>query len=310
MKSLLNSVTTINHKYPNIFLQAMNKIHTTHFNLEHTIESGQVFRFEKTGNTYALAVQDKLLLLRQEGSTLHYDGANKKFVTNLLALDEDYEAILASIDRDHHINAAFMECLGMRIMRQDPWECLVSFVCSSNSNIPRIRQNLHTIAREFGKPMKLGGHSSHTFPLPHQINDLKKLKLAKLGYREKFVHSLAKKVKLNQLNSLSKLPYEKAKEKLTALPGVGPKVADCVLLFSLGHTNAFPVDVWIDRAMKQIYSLDQKLPPHHIQTIGSSYFGTHAGYAQQFIYHWSRTNKHLFTEKIPKSHERNHKRKA
>ncbi len=288
----------------------MNRRFVENFSLGHTLESGQHFRYERVGDWYYVVTRNTIIKIRQEGDLLFFDGASDKLVADFFALDEPYEKILASINRDEVISGAIMECLGMRIMRQDPWECAVSFVLSSNSNIPRIKKNINDICRVHGEPIEFDGHHTYSFPAPQALAKSKKLGKLALGYREPYVRELAKRIAAQPLTHLKKMPFEQALDEIIKLPGVGDKVGQCVLLFSLGHGKAFPVDVWIEKAMKTLYNLDESLSGKHIQALGRTYFGAHAGYAQQFIYHYARSNKHLFTERKSTTHERDNRRKA
>ncbi|MEK6967349.1 MAG: DNA glycosylase [Nanoarchaeota archaeon] len=274
----------------------MQKLTVKNFDLAQTLESGQIFLYTKINGWYLITAKNKLFKIRQNGNKMEFDGADKKFITNFFALDEPYEKILSAIDKDEIISAAIENHYGLRIMRQDPWECAVSFVLSQNSNIPRITKNISSLCNEHGKELRLGNQTAYAIPLPKEIANSRKLSSMSLGYRESYLRELAKKTNTEKLRKLEKLSFEQALEKITELPGIGDKVGQCILLFSLGQHSAFPVDVWIERAMKQFYNLDSGLTSKHIQTLGRTYYGKYAGYAQQFIYHYSRNNKHLFSE--------------
>ncbi|TAL54316.1 MAG: hypothetical protein EPN86_03945 [Nanoarchaeota archaeon] len=288
----------------------MPKLLAKNFNLSSTLESGQLFLYQKIGEWYYVTAKDNLFKARQEGDYIFFEGADKKFMTDFFSLDERYNKILVSINRDDIIDSAIKENFGMRIIRQDPWECAVSFIISQNSNIPRITKNIKSICEEFGKELNMDDFTSYSFPKNIDIANSKKLHIHRLGYRENFLREFSRKTSADELRRLRDLPFEKALETITELPGIGDKVGQCVMLFSLGHRSAFPVDVWIEKAMKQLYNLDPKLSAKHIQALGRAYFGEHAGYAQQFLYHYSRNNKHLFTAQKTTADERNNRAKA
>ncbi|HLD18857.1 MAG TPA: DNA glycosylase [Candidatus Nanoarchaeia archaeon] len=285
----------------------MEKMFARNFSLEPTLESGQIFRFKKINDWYFITAKNRLFKIRQNGIKIEFDGADKKFITHFFALDEKYDKIISAINKDEIINAAIEDNYGLRIMRQDPWECAVSFLISQNSNIPRITKNIHSLCEGHGKELRLDDQSSCTFPSPKDIADSKKLSKFGLGYRQAYLKELATKTNRESLRKLENLPFEEALERITELPGIGDKVGQCVLLFSLNHYTAFPVDVWIEKAMKQLYNLDKSLSSKHIQSLGRTYFGKYAGYAQQFIYHYSRNNRYLFEEV---ENEANNRRKA
>ncbi|MBI2142848.1 DNA repair protein [Candidatus Woesearchaeota archaeon] len=220
-------------------------------------------------------------------------------------MNHSYSKIIKSISRDEKIAAAIRNHYGLRILEQGIWECTASFIISAFSNIPRIRQCIESIAAAFGNCIEFDGFKTFSFPQPQQISDLSKLKKCGLGYRAKYLFETAKIFSGSgdeySLRRLRRLGYEKAKEKLLELPGVGSKVADCILLFSCGFYGAFPVDVWVKRAMIGNYSDElskfaaarkpKKVTEKVIAEFARSYFGGYAGYAQQFLYHHARTQK-------------------
>lgn len=275
------------------------------FNLKATLESGQVFRYHYSNGFYYVVVGDSIVKLQQKESDLFYGCSRKNFgVEKFLGLNHSYDEIIASISKDEKIAAAVRHHYGLRIIEQDVWECTASFICSAFSNIPRIRQCIEKVAAEFGDRMEFDGFETFSFPQPQQINDFSKLKKCGLGYRAKYLFETAKIFSNNgeyySLQQLQKLNYEKAKERLLELPGVGSKVADCILLFSCGFYVAFPVDVWIQRAMVGSYGRElnklaaarkKKVSESVVADFARLYFGEYAGYAQQFLYHDARTQK-------------------
>ncbi len=272
-----------------------------------TLCCGQVFRWDKLGGWWYGVARDKVFKIRQVKDKIEYANIDQRFVEHYFALDEDLERILDSINKDPHINKAIEQYWGLRIIRQDPWECLISYICATYKSIPAIRHMLNNMARKFGEKVNYDGREFYTFPEPERLCDASEIDLAScgLGYRAKYVLATTKRVCQEgfDLETLKKLPYLEAKKQLMEFPGVGAKVADCVSLFALGKTEAFPVDVWVKRVILNRYSeklpakLYQKLSSHdslsssdyeQLNTFGRSYFGKYAGYAQEYLYHWER----------------------
>ncbi|HJS82678.1 MAG TPA: hypothetical protein VJ742_07555, partial [Nitrososphaera sp.] len=187
---------------------------------------------------------------------------------------------------------------GLRLLRQNPEQCLFSFVCASNTNIPMIRRMLSNMCRKFGKKLAFDGQEFFTFPQASAINraSTSELRACGLGYRTKAIKAAAQKITSSSLDlaQLSLANYEEAKEQLLQVYGIGNKIADCILLFSLEKLGAFPIDVWIARALAKHYpslnecEIGEKLTPHQYEVVSEKmrrYFGKHAGYAQQYLFY-------------------------
>jgi len=269
----------------------MSSIATRNFSLKHTLECGQLFRYEKKDGFYYLIARNRIIKLKQKKNRLYFEGASKKFIAYYFALDENYEKIIRSLKKDKFVADIIKKYPGLRICRQDAWECLVSFVCSSASNIPKIRKNLENLAKSFGRKIELGEYHSFSFPEKNEIRELCTIKSCGCGFRSKYIFETAKKADEKWLRKLKKLSYENAKKELMLLPGVGEKIADCVLLFSLGFGEAFPVDVWIKRVMEELYFKGKKTSEKKIREFAMKKFGKNAGYAQEFLYHYRRNKK-------------------
>jgi len=213
-----------------------------------------------------------------------------------LRLGDDLDTIYRSVNRDDRIGEAVARYRGLRLLRQDPWECLVAFICSANSNIPRISGNVEDMARHFGGPIECGGDVRHAFPGPEELADAGETRLRELGlgFHAKYVAAVADIVSNGDVDlfALREASYEDALCTLTQLPGVGDKVANCVLLFSLDKLEAFPVDVWIHRALEEWYPVhktrDKKASRIDMRLWAQDYFGTYAGYANQYLFHRRR----------------------
>jgi len=266
----------------------MPKIFVKDFNLEYTLLCGQMFRLSKAGDWFYVAVRDHIFRVCQSSEYLEFQGVDKKFLAHYFALDEPYPAILKQIENDPHIRKAIKKYYGMRIVRQDPWECLISFLCSSAANIPKIKLNLEMLSKSFGKRVELNGFEWYSFPNPGELNHYEKIVQAKTGFRAKYLKAANDLVTEAFLASLKKLPYLEAKKALKQIPGVGDKIADCILLFSLGFTEAFPIDTWIKKILQKLYFKNQIVSNRELQDFGPKYFGRYAGYAQQFLYMLAR----------------------
>jgi len=280
------------------------------FDLGFTLCCGQTFRWDKLGEWWYGVAQEHVLKIHQTGNLLEFENINEKFVRNYFGLDDDLLKIFAQISKDTHIMQAIEAFEGLRILRQDPWECLISYICATYKNIQAIKQMLSGLSKRFGDKICFDGYDFYTFPKPQRLAKATAEELAKcgLGYRARYVSETAKMVYGNnfKLESLRKLSYEKAREELLNFSGVGLKVADCVLLFSLGKLDAFPVDVWIKRVILKYYgnyfpnefitkiSGKKSLtnPEYEkVNSFGRRYFGKYAGYAQEYLYHYERTKR-------------------
>ena len=269
-----------------------------------TLESGQTFRWrredpdgESTGQPwYQGVIFDNIVRMRRapEGVefTSHPDdeSALEPLVRSYLRLDDDLDAVYGAIDKDDRMGRSIGSYHGMRLARQDPWECLVSFICSSTSNIPRISGNVEDMATNYGRRLTLGRIDRGAFPGPEPLASAgeEALRRLGLGFRAKYVAAVAETAAAGGLDlfALREAPYEEGLEVLTGLPGVGDKVANCVLLFSLDKLEAFPVDVWIHRALQDWYlDPDSKLNRIEMRRWAQHHFGPYSGYANQYLFH-------------------------
>ncbi len=254
------------------------------FSLQHTLDSGQFFRYQKIGDWYHCQERDALFKIRQSANVLEFDGTNKQHVKKLFGLNQDYDKIIKELSKDKTLLPAIKKYRGLRVMERDPWETLVSFQCSIFSNIKKIKLNMNCLAKEFGTKKK----EQYTFPAPGKLNDLQKIKKCATGFRAKYIFAANSLVDDAFFAKLKEKNYQDAKNALMEMPGVGEKVADCICLFSLGKTEAFPVDVWIERVMTKTYFNGKKTKTKDIRKFADERWGKLAGYAQQFLYHWGR----------------------
>ena len=269
--------------------------HNQQFSLDQTLGCGQVFRWDRTDDGWWYGViGERVIRIRQVGTRLTFKGAPASFITHYFSLDVDLLPILTSIDRDSFIHTAISQCTGLRLIRQPKWECLVSYICSTNSNIPTIRRRIASIAQQFGKAIEFEGNTYYAFPEPSSISCREHiLPDCRLGYRTPYVLDTACKITdVNQWeDTISALPFEDARRELMKLKGVGPKAADCILLFAFQKYEAFPVDVWIRRIMQENYlktlSTTSALTGWEYDTIrrfAKKHFGEYCGYAQEYLY--------------------------
>ncbi len=287
---------------------------TVPFSLEHTLDCGQLFRWQKLGDWWYGVVADRVVKIKQSGERLIFqvfpEPPNQGFVENYLRLDDDLPSILSQISKDEHMRKAINLFCGLRLIRQEPWECLISYICATYKSIPAIKKMVNSISMQFGEKLTLDGYDFYTFPKPSTLAQAcpKEMRSCGLGFRAERALETAKQVDSGEfsLESLRSMDYGAAKREILGLPGVGPKVADCVLLFSLEKLEAFPIDVWMKRAATNLYAshFDQSfikrvaskgsLTPKEYETIGSfgrEYFGRYAGYAQEYLFHFLRTQQ-------------------
>lgn len=262
------------------------------FNLEQTFECGQCFRWSKTDySTYSGVAFGKALTISQNDTTVTLQGCNKNDFENVwysyFDLDTDYDEIKDSLASLHPVlKEAQQYAPGIRILNQEPWEALCSFIISQNNNIPRIKGIIDRLCRQYGEPID---DNLYAFPTAEKLSRCTADDLAPLrsGFRAKYIVDAAAKTATNEINlhEIKKMPVEQARKELMKIKGVGPKVADCTMLYGMGKKECFPMDVWMKRAMDVLFP---NLTPED--------FGTNAGIAQQYIFHYSRMNPQLFEQ--------------
>ena len=214
-------------------------------------------------------------------------------VSRYLALDVTLSQILATFPNDPPLSQAAKDHHGLRVIRQEPWECLASFIASSSKQIVQIRQIVAELSRRFGEPIN---DTHHTFPTVSAVARATHQQLwdCKLGFRAKNLLAAARLINGGKLDlaALPSLEYERALEELVKLPGVGEKIANCTLLFACGFNHAFPIDVWIERALRRIYFNGKKrVTARELRDFTRTHFGPYAGWAQQYLFFNERTQK-------------------
>jgi N-glycosylase/DNA lyase len=285
------------------------------FDLEKTLNSGQVFHWEKYGKGFVGAIGDDAVYLEQQGGLLNawaqvakLDGLKpssfrsardrksstmKRMIARYFALDHPLGEICASFPRDMVMDEARSFCRGLRIIRQPKWECLATFICSSMKQVAHIRQISRALRRRYGKARKISDLTLHTFPTARRLAETSEtdLRACALGYRAKNLLTTARLVASGQANleGWAALPDEELRARLCELPGVGAKVANCVLLFAYERLGAFPIDVWIERVLREKYFARKRKPTaRRLREFAQDYFGEHGGYAQQYLFHHAR----------------------
>jgi N-glycosylase/DNA lyase len=276
------------------------------FDLAMTLDSGQVFHWDYIGKGFLGTIGDRAVYVEQRGNVLRAKVASASSrsisdkgedahatIPHYFALDHPLAEICASFPDDPAMNAARLFCRGLRIIRQPKWECLATFICSSMKQVAHIRQISLALRRRFGDRRKVGDRMVYTFPPAQRIasateNDLRE---CALGYRAKNLLATARLVSSGEcgLESWSALSDPDLRAKLCSLPGVGAKIANCVMLFAYERLRAFPIDVWIERVLKQQYfPLKKRVTEPRLREFSETYFGEHGGYAQQYLFHHAR----------------------
>ena len=269
-------------------------------NLDDTINSGQVFLWEKFDSKW-YGVNGKKMLILEDKLDI-----NCKDIRNFFRFDDDFQKIKKQISKDKIVKGAIRNFPGMRILRQDPFQCYISFIVSSNSNIPNIQTRLQKICQKFGEKKIIHGKKIFLFPKPEKLANASITNIAKcgLGYRSKYVKeaSIAVDKGIIDFPSIKKLNYQDARDVLCQVFGIGKKVADCILLFSLDKLEAVPLDRWVLRILQKYYSKEFQITTKSItdKTYDElhdrivEHFGKYAGYAQQFLF---KNEREIFEKK-------------
>ena len=275
------------------------------FNLSVSLESGQSHRWIKEDEWYSSIIGNTYIKIRQDlDGSIHFisnikdEAFNIELLNRYFRIDDNISNIYREISDDERVSQMVSLYPGLRLLRLDPWECLIAFICSANSNLSRIHQVMENMANHFGEPIRLANTVRNSFPRPQQLVEAGEIGLRRLGlgFRAPYVDQATRRVLEGTLDLelLIKLPYEEAKASLMECKGIGPKIADCVLVFSLEKLEAFPIDVWVRRALGEWYFPNQKIPPDKDLLVWAhGYFGPYAGYAQQYLFHGRRSEKKL-----------------
>ncbi|MBQ2389921.1 MAG: DNA-3-methyladenine glycosylase 2 family protein [Clostridia bacterium] len=257
---------------------------TSDIDIAKTLDCGQAFRFSESDGVWRGVAMGRALSLTQEGNKITlFDVKEEEFNSlwrGYFDLDRDYEMIKSSVSSNEILKKATDFSDGIHILRQEPWEAVCSFIISANNNIPRIKGIISRLCENFGFKIADG---LFTFPSAERIAalTLDDLAVIKSGFRAKYILDAAQKFSSNQIDveALYTLPIDEARNKLMTIKGIGPKVADCALLFGWGRVECFPVDVWIRRAMNHFFG-ENGLPSEAVE---------YAGIVQQYLFYWART---------------------
>ena len=260
-----------------------------HFNLSDIFDCGQCFRFDRTGvNAFEGVAFGKYLHAFQEGSTVFLETTPEDFNNiwrTFFDLDRDYKKIFETLRQDDILKKASDFCPGVRILKQDPFECLISFIFSQNNNIPRIKKIIGRLCENFGDPVLYKDKVFRSFPSAETIANLTlgELDALKSGFRAAYILDAAKKINAGEINleAVHNMTLHEGAEYLKQIRGVGDKISACVLLFAYNKLDAFPIDVWIKKSLEKYYpvNFDYK-----------KVFGEYAGIANQYLYYYEREN--------------------
>ena len=269
------------------------------YDLAATLTSGQAFRWEARDQRWVGVIGTHWVRLHPSPGTLTAETAvpvpDWDWLTHYLQLDVDLPEVTRAFPDDEPMRAAVAACRGLRLLRQDPWECLASFILSSTKQIVQIRQIVALLCERYGDPLPAApaGAPAYAFPSPARLARATEAELrdCKMGFRAPYLLATARLVAGGQLDlaRLQGLAVETARAELMQLPGVGRKIADCVLLFAYGFQAAFPVDVWVMKALQQLYFPRRRVSPQRLHRFAATHFGPCAGYAQQYLFHYMRT---------------------
>lgn len=273
------------------------------FNMQHIFECGQCFRWNKEQDgSYTGVFKNNVINVKEENGQVIFkgicEGDIKQVITDYFDLNRDYEEIQKELSKvDENVKLSISYGKGIRLLNQDLWETIISFIISANNNIPRIKGIIERISKKYGTKIEWNGQDYYTFPTVKQLSEatVEDLRKLGLGFRDKRVYETTKII-LNKEIDLEKLHEEKdsmiVRETLLTLPGVGPKVADCIMLFStLKRLEVFPIDVWVRRVMNELYIHnpdEEKVNKKEIEKLAKQKYGDLAGIAQQYLFYWKR----------------------
>lgn len=260
-------------------------------NLKRTLECGQCFRWKQGQDGRFYGVVDRMAVCAWEENGkvfLESSEEDAAFWNRYFGLELDYSKVLKHFHKDRILQKCIGHGYGIRILRQNVWETIISFICSANNNIPRIEKILQTLCMCFGEKFEWQGCNYYTFPTPQRLAELELKQFAPLraGYRDKYILGTAKMIADGKLDleGIQSLSTPQLRKELCKLPGVGPKVADCIMLFSMSRYEVFPKDIWTKRILHEAYEVDNGQEDLFV----SSHFGIYAGIAQQYLYYYFR----------------------
>jgi len=276
--------------------RALAEIAAPEFDLALTLGCGQVFHWRRHGEGWLGMIGDAPCYAEQRSEKLLVPRGMEKTAAHYFALDHPLAEMRATFPNDPAMNAAAEACRGLRLVRQPHWECVATFITSAQKAVVHIAQISHTLRQRYGRAAEWKGERLFSYPEPAAMGALKEsdLRACALGYRAKNLLRTARMVAAGEVNfaGVSTLSDDDAALELQRLPGVGPKVAACALLFGFGRLAAFPIDVWIERILRRTYfARKRKVTTKRLREFSARYFGPYGGYAQQYLFHHARTTQ-------------------
>jgi N-glycosylase/DNA lyase len=277
---------------------------TSHgIDLDATLTSGQSFSWKRTADgRWRGWIDGSPCLVWLQGDAMRAVGPalTPEAVTRYFGFDLPLREIFASFPNDPLLERARAFAPGLRVLRQDPWETLCNFICSSLKQIVQIQQINHELRRTLGRPIN---SDLHTFPEPSRLALATELQLreCRLGFRARHLFVAARQVAHGEvsLEKIGGMPTAEARAALMSIRGVGEKVANCVLLFAYGRLEAFPIDVWVERVLRELYFKgSQRVKLSRMRDFSKNHFGPNGGYAQQFLFHWIRKDRHALPRPV------------
>jgi N-glycosylase/DNA lyase len=268
------------------------------YDLDATLTSGQAFRWKQIDGSWEGVSGSRWVRLESKANTITVQTAQPvsdwEWLSHYLQIGVDIEAIIRTFPDDEPMRASVNACRGLRLLRQGPWECLASFILSSTKQIVQIQQIVGLLCDRFGEPVAVpkGHEPFNAFPTATRLAACaeSELRACKMGFRAPNLLQTAKMLANGEVDlaNLARLSAAEARDELLKFPGVGPKIANCVLLFAYGFQEAFPVDVWVLKAIRQLYFPKRRPKPATLRHFTSTHFGPNAGYAQQYLFHYAR----------------------
>lgn len=271
----------------------------TDFEVEHIFECGQCFRWNRADGGFFGVAFGRALFVSQDGNSVVLHGITydeyERVWRDYFDLSRDYGKIKAVLCADSVLKEATAFGGGIRILAQEPFETLISYIISASNNIPRIKGIIERLCESFGEKREYMSRVYYTFPTAERIAALsaEEISVIRAGFREKYILAAARGVCSGEirLGEIAAMPYDEAKAELMKISGVGSKVSDCVLLFGMKKTSGFPVDVWIKRIMEYRYFDNKEQSREKIAAFAEKKFGEMGGFAQQYLFYWARENK-------------------
>ncbi len=266
------------------------------FDIEAILECGQCFRFEKIEEKkYRIIAYNRVLYIHQKENEVEFYPCSKTDFEQIwieyFDLNRDYSKIKQKLSNDEVMKKAIDYAQGIRILNQETWECLISFIISQNNRIPMIKKVVENISQKYGTKLE---ENLYAFPTLEQLSKAteEELQECKAGFRAKYIINACQMIKSGEISlvEFKSMTTQQVRDKLMNIKGVGPKIADCVLLFSEGRTEVFPTDVWIKRVMNYFY-FEKEAGIKEIHQYAYEKFGDLAGLAQQYLFNYARMEK-------------------